>query len=292
MVVRSVVMMLTKSQDVTSDASQFACITRKDIAKPVKDSIEMILKRQRSHVRVLGCVKMNTRGKQREFETITQHDPASLSGICTEILMKIFAYCDAVDLLNAAASCKRLYIVCRYCEPLWKELCSVDFSVDLPGRGKFETYYEIYQLLYKSRLVMGAYVYGRYFDKRKLSSIPGWLWCMAALSDRPPFMKYGKTRFLRQCSGHYLQRFAQVPLGQLRRSWGIKRGDDLHGLFPRRVERGTLYYPFQGARYALMRKMNGRIGYYRLMLNKCYRARKIIDKKFELIKGKNPITSL
>ena len=249
-------------------------------------------KQKKTYKKNLYCTKMNTRGKQRELETRNEYDPASFSGMCTEILMKIFAYCEAVDLVNAALTCKRLCVVCRYCEPVWKTLCKEDFNVDLPNTGRFETYYEIYRLVYKSRLVMGAYVYGRYFDKRQLSTIPGWLWCMAALSDRPPVMKYGKARFVKRCSGHYLQRFSQVPLGQLRRSWGIRRGNDLQGLFPRRVERGTLYYPFQGARYALMRKMNGKKGYYQFVLNKCYRARNIIDRKFESIKGKNPITSL
>lgn len=244
------------------------------------------------HIKTFNLVKMNTRGKQRQLECSTAFDPASLIGMCTEILMKIFAYCDAVDLLNASRTCTRLYVVCRNCERIWKTLCNLDFNVDLPCKGKFESYYDIYKLLYKSRLVMGAYVYGRYFEKRQLSAIPGWLWCMAALSNRPPVMKYGKGRFVKRCSGHYLQRFSQVPLGQLRRSWGIKRGDDLHGLFPRRVERGTLYYPFQGARYALMRKKNGKMGYYHFMLNKCFRARKMIDNKYELIRGKATITSL
>ena len=233
---------------------------------------------------------MNTRGREKE-ETFSC-EPASLSGMCTEILAMIFAYCDAVDLLHVGLTCKRLNTICRYCEPTWRILCNEDFNINLPCKGRFNTYYEIYRLIYKSRLVMGAYVYGRYFEKQKLSAIPGWLWCMAALSDQPPVMRYGKKRFVKRCSGHYLQRFSQVPLGQLKRSWGITRGDDLQGLFPRRVERGTLYYPFQAARYALMRKMNGRKGYYRFMLNKCYRARKIIDGKFESIKGKTPITCL
>ena len=233
---------------------------------------------------------MNTRGRDKEIQC--HYELASISGMCTEILVKIFAYCDAIDLLNIGLTSKRLYIICRYCEPIWRMLCNEDFNVNLPCKGKFKTYYEVYRLIYKSRLVMGAYIYGRYFEKRQLSTIPGWLWCMAALSDRPPIMKYGRRRFVKRCSGYYLQRFSHVPLGQLKRSWGITRGDDLQGLFPGRVERGTLYYPFQGARYALMRKMKGREGYYRFMLNKCYRARKIIDCKFESIKGKNPITRL
>ena len=231
---------------------------------------------------------MKTRGRDKE----RRYEPATFSGLCTEILVKILTYCDAAVLLNVGLTCKRLYTICRYCESTWRMLCEEDFDVYLPCKGKFGSYYEIYRLIYKSRLVMGAYIYGRYFEKRQLSTIPGWLWCMAALSDRPPIMKYGRRRFVRRCSGHYLQRFSQVPLGQLKRSWGITRGDDLQGLFPRRVERGTLYYPFQGARYAVMRKMNGREGYYRFMLNKCYRARNIIDSKFAYLKGQNPIRHL
>ena len=206
--------------------------------------------------------------------------------------MKILAFFEARDLLNLGLTCKRLNIISCCCETTWKKLCYIDFNVDSPIKGQFSSYYDIYKLLYKSRLVMGAYVYGRYFEKKQLSSIPGWLWCMAALSDRPPVMKFGTTRFLRRCSGHYLQRFSHVPLGQLRRAWGMSRRNDMMGLFPRKVERGTMYYHFQGARYALMRKLNGRKGYYRLMLSKCYRARKMIESKFEIIKGKNPITSL
>lgn len=215
--------------------------------------------------------------------------PDSLPGLCTEVVMKVLSYCNTKDLLRVGRTCKRLNVICYHCHSTWKRLCAEDFDVHLPTKGPFETYYEIHKLLYKSRLVMGAYVYGRYFEKKRLSTIPGWLWCMAALSEQPPVMKFGKTRFAQRCSGHYLQRFSHVPYGQLQRAWGVNKMEDLQGLFPRRIERGTMYYPFQGARYALIRKLNGKMHYFKFMLHKCYRARKVIDAKFILIKDKYPI---
>ena len=211
---------------------------------------------------------------------------------CTEVVMVILKCCNAKDVLNIGSTCKRLNTICYHCEPVWRQLCWVDFDAQLPTRGSFDSYYQVYKLLYQSRLVMGAHVYGRYFEKRHLSTIPGWLWCMAALSEKPPVMKFGKNRFVKRCSGHYLQRFSQVPLGQLRRAWGLQGEKDLAGLFPHRVERGTVYYPFQAARYALFRKYNGKTGYYRFILNKCFRARRIVASNFEKIKGKNPIRLL
>ncbi len=224
--------------------------------------------------------------KEREDEEETRHD--YLASHCNEVLMMILRFCKAKDLLNLRCTCQRLSRICYSSEKVWRRLCMEDFNAQLSTRGPFASYYDIYQLLFKSRLVMGAHVYCHYFEKKQFPSIPSWLWCMAALSSAPPVMKFGKKRFIKRCSGHYLQRFSQIPLGQLRRAFNLTNSE-LHGLFPGRIERGTVYYTFQAVRFSLFRKYNGSLGYCRFILNKCYRARRVVEANFDKIKNKTPI---
>eukprot|EP00794_Sanderia_malayensis_P016186 gene16186-17813_t len=228
--------------------------------------------------------------RHRKILQDTERNPDYLSRHCSEILMMIIAHCKAKDLLNLSCTCKRLKDICYGSEQTWMKLCNEDFDTQLLITNPFGSYFEIYRMLYQSRLVMGAHVYCSYFEKKHFATIPNWIWCLAMLSNKPPVMKYGRQRFIRRCSGHYLQRFAQLPLGQVKRAFGLKT-EELLRLFPGRVERGTVYYTYQAVRYSLFRKHNGRLGFNRFILNKCYRARHKIANLFEKIKGQNPIRS-
>ena len=230
--------------------------------------------------------------KDMEQEKELYEEKQYFNNVCNELLVMILSHCSASDILNVGMTCRRFRTFSFNCESIWKRLCLSDFNVPLPFKEPFLSYHEIYKYLYQSRLLMGSLVYGRYFTKRRLPSIPGWIWCWASLSQNPPVMKFGKERFAHRCSGFYLRKFSNIPIGQMRKVWGLTSPEDLVGLYPSRIQKGTIYYSWHAVRYACIRKRKGFNGFYTFMLKKCSRAKGHVARNYEKIKGTNPIVSL
>ena len=79
-----------------------------------------------------------------------------------------------------------------------------DFDADLTVKGSFPSFFTLYQLLYKSRIILEDTDYStvsRY--------IPDWLYYWSALSTKPP-----------------LPSFWNLPAGRTKKTWG-KKLDDL-----------------------------------------------------------------
>ena len=110
-----------------------------------------------------------------------------------ELIEQICMSCDAPDLVSLSLTSSKFYhLVCQIAT-CWKRLCESDFDIQLTSFGKFPSYRELYKYLYYSRILMGCYTYGRYFEGLK-PKIPNWLMHWASLSRQMPTMKYGKDR--------------------------------------------------------------------------------------------------
>ncbi|XP_065641830.1 uncharacterized protein LOC136073706 [Hydra vulgaris] len=233
----------------------------------------------------LECKKIQKSDRQ---ESERQENNVTITEIPHDALLLILSYSDAPTLTKLACTCRFMYYSCISFNKKWKSLCLQDFNVYLTTVGKFPSYYDIYRLLYCSRLLLGALIYSRYFSKIKNVVLPTWLMVWAALSQHPPIMTFGKHRIKRRITGHYFKRFNDIPYGQIKKIFKIDIFDDLLDMRPTRIERGTMYFSWSIVRFAGIRKY-GIQKYEQYLLDKCYRARGFIERNYRLIQGSDPL---
>lgn len=76
----------------------------------------------------------------------------------------------------------------------------IDFNADLTVKGSFPSFFLLYQLLYKSRIILEDTDHSTYSGY-----IPDWLYYWSALSTKPP-----------------LPGFSNLPAGRTKKTWGKK----------------------------------------------------------------------
>ena len=207
-----------------------------------------------------------------------------------ELLEHIYSFCGVGELVTLLQTNKKFNFLIIHFSTRWKQLCAEDFDTELTSKGKFPTYYEIYKLLYCSRMLLGSYVYARYFDNKK-PRIPNWLMHWASLSRREPMMKYGRERIKKRVRGHYLKRFNDTPFGQVCKVYSMT-GYDLMSLSPARIQRNTFYFSYQAIKYAGIRKHGSLNRYMEFMLEKCHRSRGYIQRNYSKILHSDPLLPL
>ena len=74
-----------------------------------------------------------------------------------------------------------------------------DFDADLTVRGSFPSFFVLYQLMYKSRIILEDTDYSTYSGY-----LPDWLYYWSALSTKPP-----------------LPGFYNLPAGRTKKTWGM-----------------------------------------------------------------------
>ena len=198
---------------------------------------------------------------------------------------------DAKSLARMMCTCNFMYYVVQNYELKWKQLSRIDFDVYLNNKGRFSSHYEIYKLVYCSRILLGSFTYARYFENMKSRQVPSWLLLWGALSREAPRMKYGLHRIKRRVRGHYLKRLSDVSYGQLQKTFDVS-SIDLMNLYPSRVQRGTVYFSYQTVRYTCIRKHGGMEDYINFILNKCYRSRGYVLRNYDKVKNTNPLIPL
>lgn len=215
----------------------------------------------------------------------------SASDLSPEVLEEILWLLDPTSLIQLMSTNRMLFNIVQQLQLKWKRLCEEDFDVCLKDQGKFYSYYEIYKLLYCSRILIGSYTYARYFDNLKNTQLPNWLLYWAALSQEAPRMKYGLDRIKRRVKGHYLRRLNDISYGQIRKVFDMTPYD-LMNLYPTRVQRGTIYFSYATVRYAGIRKYGCVEDYIRFLLTKCFRSRGYVLRNYDKIKHSNPLNPL
>lgn len=221
----------------------------------------------------------------------SERNRPTLTDLPVEILYLIIKRCDASDILNLSATCRELYHASTTCQSEWKALCAVDFDVHLSSQGKFTSYKEIYRLLYCSRILTGSYIYGRYYSKLKVGTIPSWLLIWALLSQNPPVMKFGRHRIKRHINGRYLRRLQHISYGQVRKVFK----DDFFELLkikPITALRGTIYFSWKAIKCAEIRKFGSEEKYQAYLLDRCYRSRGFIERNYEKVLGSDPLVMI
>lgn len=208
-----------------------------------------------------------------------------------EVLEEILRLLDPASLIRIMSTSRKLFNVVQQLQRKWKQLCQLDFDVYLNTEGKFQSYYEIYKLLYCSRILLGSYTYARYFNNLKNFRIPNWLLHWAALSKKAPVMKYGRDRIKRKVKGHYLKRLNDIAYGQIRKVFDMTPYD-LMNLYPTRVQRGTIYFSYATIRYAAIRKLGCIEEYTTFLLNKCHRSRGYVLRNYDKVVHTNPLIPL
>lgn len=114
----------------------------------------------------------------------------------------ILSYLPAKSLLNVSECNRRLRDLTQNCNSLWKHLCKTDFDADLTVKGSFPSFFILYQLLYKSRIILEDTDYSTFSGY-----LPDWLYYWSALSTKPP-----------------LPGFWNLPAGRTKKNLGSHRG--------------------------------------------------------------------
>lgn len=208
------------------------------------------------------------------------------------MILLILTKCELAEIMLLSATCRRLNNLSINFEKKWKALCFEDFDVKLTAKGKFSSFYTIYRLIYCSRILLGSFIYCRYFTKLQIKTLPPWLMVWASLSDHPPLMKFGRHRIKRRINGHYFKKLNDIPYGQVRKIYDLTAYADLFNLFPTRQERGTIYFSWAAIRYAACKKYGGENGFQAYLLDKCYRARGFIERNYKKVLKKDPLIPL
>ena len=86
-------------------------------------------------------------------------------------------------------------MIVRPCFLLWSQ---IDFEADLSVRGPFPSFFVLYQLVYKFRIILEDTDYCTYSGY-----LPDWLYYWSALSTKPP-----------------LHSFSSLPAGRTKKTWG------------------------------------------------------------------------
>jgi len=273
---------LTTSLTAIENIEYVKCIKEENeraVASPFVDD------HQYSKRRKIGYDKISDNEQQQHLHDYFLYTP-------TEVIHSIVSHCDMVSLVQLASTCRRLHIICISHNKKWKALCYDDFNVYLTTKAKFNTFYDIYRLLYCSRILIGSYIYVRYFNKLSNKKLPNWLMIWASLSENPPIMKYGKERITRRIRGHYLKKLYDLPYGQVKSVYDLKAYHDVINLYPTRQEHGTIYFPWHAVRFAAIRKHGGIKEYESYLIDKCYRSRGYVERNYVKVRGSNPLIAL
>ncbi|KAK2551807.1 hypothetical protein P5673_027229 [Acropora cervicornis] len=185
-----------------------------------------------------------------------------LSSLSAEVLDMILSYLPAKSLLNVSECNRRLLDLCRNCNFLWKHLCKIDFNADLTVKGSFPSFFLLYQLLYKSRIILEDTDHSTYSGY-----IPDWLYYWSALSTKPP-----------------LPGFSNLPAGRTKKTWGLKEEDltnyQMQGNNSREGVRLERYYSWTDGLEAALWKHKSRQKFHEVALKRCVRSQKQIHKAF------------
>eukprot|EP00111_Clytia_hemisphaerica_P001733 TCONS_00004893-protein len=206
---------------------------------------------------------------------------AYIEKLPNELIEMICLQCNAGDLISISQTNRKFYILVTHMATCWKELCQTDFDIQLSSIGKFSSYREIYKLLYCSRMLMGCYTYGRYFNDQKLK-MPDWLIHWAALSRQTPTMRYGKHRVKGKVRGKFLHQFADFPYGRIKKVYKLNQND--LGNFP--IERAfnrTWYFSYESIKSAGSIKHGSQQKFTEFLLDKCHRSRGYIMRNHQKI---------
>eukprot|EP00794_Sanderia_malayensis_P016606 gene16606-18292_t len=136
----------------------------------------------------------------------------TLATLSPEVLGLIFRFLSAKTLLNLSETSRRLHSECLGNGALWKELCkylillprqyakeNVDFQIHLLVKGPFDSFHDIYRLVYKSQII---------FEERNhvtfTGMLPDWMFTWCIMCNGPPSLK-----------------FVLLPIGKAKRLWGL-----------------------------------------------------------------------
>ncbi|XP_058953288.1 uncharacterized protein [Pocillopora verrucosa] len=184
-----------------------------------------------------------------------------LSSLSAEVLYIILSYLPAKSLLNVSECNRRLRDLCQNCNSLWKHLCKIDFDADLTVKGSFPSFFILYQLLYKSRIILEDTDYSTYSGY-----LPDWLYYWSALSTKPP-----------------LPGFYSLPAGRTKKTWGLTEEDltnyqiKCNKSCAVRIER---YYTWTDGVEAALCKHKSKQRFHEVALKRCMRSQKQIHKTF------------
>ncbi|KAM7434775.1 hypothetical protein ABFA07_015206 [Porites harrisoni] len=185
-----------------------------------------------------------------------------LSSLSAEVLYIILSYLPAKSLLNVSECNRRLRDLCQNCNSLWKHLCKIDFDADLTVKGSFPSFYILYQLLYKSRIILEDTDYSTFSGY-----LPDWLYYWSALSTKPP-----------------LPGFRNLPAGRTKKTWGLTEEDltnyQLQSSKSREIVRLERYYSWTDGLEAALCKHQSRQRFHEVALKRCMRSQKQIHKTF------------
>lgn len=211
-------------------------------------------------------------------------------GLPNELIEQICLSCDASDLVSLSQTNRKFYHVVAHTPACWKILCQIDFDIQLSSCGKFPSYLELYKYLYCSRILIGCYTYGRYFEGLK-PRMPNWLMHWASLSRQMPTMKYGKNRVRGKVRGFYLRHFNEIPYGKIRQIYNMN-SEDVSDLRPTRFLRRTFYFSYDSIKQAGFNKHGSTNNFTHFLLDKCHRSRGYISRNYQKVRQANPLPPL
>ncbi|XP_068704104.1 uncharacterized protein [Montipora foliosa] len=185
-----------------------------------------------------------------------------LSSLSAEVLCMILSYLPAKSLLNVSECNRRLRDLCQDCNSLWKHLCKTDFDADLTVKGSFPSFFVLYELLYKSRVILEDTDYSTFSGY-----LPDWLYYWSALSTKPP-----------------LPGFSNLPAGRTKKTWGLTEEDltnyQMQCNKSREGVRLERYYSWSDGLEAALCKHKSRQRFHEVALKRCMRSQKQIHKAF------------
>lgn len=174
----------------------------------------------------------------------------------------ILSYLPAKSLLNVSECNRRLRDLTQNCNSLWKHLCKTDFDADLTVKGSFPSFFILYQLLYKSRIILEDTDYSTFSGY-----LPDWLYYWSALSTKPP-----------------LPGFWNLPAGRTKKTWGLTEEDltnyQIQSNKSRVAVRLERYYNWTDGLEAALCKHKSRQRFHEVALKRCMRSQKQIHKAF------------
>lgn len=185
-----------------------------------------------------------------------------MSSLSAEVLYIILSYLPAKSLLNLSECNRRLRDLCQNCNSLWKHLCKTDFDADLTVKGSFPSFFILYQLMYKSRIILEDTDYSTFSGY-----LPDWLYYWSALSTKPP-----------------LPGFYNLPAGRTKKTWGLTE-EDLTNYQIKCNKSGAAvrlerYYTWTDGLEAALCKHKSKQRFHEVALKRCMRSQKQIHKTF------------